>query len=43
MDVTVDVQQQVVVNFTLQPGQVTQSVEVSGAPPALQTQDASVG
>jgi hypothetical protein len=42
-DVTVDVQQQVVVNFTLQPGQVTQSVEVTGAPPALQTQDASVG
>ena len=42
-DVTVDVQQQVVVNFTLQPGQVTQSIEVSGAPPSLQTQDASVG
>ena len=42
-DVTVDVQQQVVVNFALQPGQVTQSIEVTGAPPALQTQDASVG
>jgi len=42
-DVTVDVQQQVVVNFTLQPGQVTESIQVTGAPPALQTQDASVG
>lgn len=42
-DVTVDVQQQVVVNFTLQPGQITQSIEVTAALPALQTQDASVG
>jgi len=42
-DVRVDVQQQVVVDLTLIPGQLTQSVEVTGAPPALQTQDASVG
>ncbi len=42
-DVTVNVQQHVVVNFELQPGQVTQSIEVTAAPPALQTQDASVG
>ena len=42
-DVRVDVQQQVVVDLTLIPGQLTQSVEVTSAPPALQTQDASVG
>jgi len=42
-NVTVQVQQEVVVNFTLQPGRVTQTVEVTGAPPQLQTQDASVG
>jgi Carboxypeptidase regulatory-like domain/TonB dependent receptor-like, beta-barrel len=42
-DVQVQVQQQVVVNFTLAPGQVTQTVEVTGAPPALQVQNASVG
>jgi hypothetical protein len=41
--ITVNVQQQVVVDFTLQPGQVTQTVEVTAAPPALQTQEASVG
>ncbi|MGH9433691.1 MAG: carboxypeptidase regulatory-like domain-containing protein, partial [Terriglobia bacterium] len=41
--VTVQVQQQVVVNITLPPGQVTQTVEVTGAPPALQTTNASVG
>ncbi|MBV8570039.1 MAG: carboxypeptidase regulatory-like domain-containing protein [Acidobacteriaceae bacterium] len=42
-NVTVDVQQRVVVDFSLPPGQTTQTVEVTGAPPALQTQDASVG
>ena len=42
-NVTVDVQQQVVVDFTLQPGQVTQSIEVTAAPASLQTQEASVG
>jgi hypothetical protein len=41
--VTVDVQQQVSVDFTLVPGAVTQTVEVSAAPPLLQAQNASVG
>lgn len=42
-NVTVELQQRVVVDFTLHPGRVTQTVEVTGAPPQLQTQDASVG
>lgn len=42
-NVTVSVQQAVVVNVTLKPGQVTQTVDVSAAPPQLQTQNASVG
>ncbi|HXJ91862.1 MAG TPA: TonB-dependent receptor [Terriglobia bacterium] len=42
-NVRVDVQQRVVVDLTLLPGQLTQTVEVTGAPPALQTQEASVG
>src|SRR5690242_3188603 len=41
--VTVNVQQQVVVDFTLRPGTVTQTVEVTAAPPQLQTTNASVG
>src|SRR5213080_477123 len=41
--VTVNVQQQVVVDFTLQPGQVTQTVEVTAEVPLLQTQNASIG
>jgi hypothetical protein len=41
--VTVDVQQRVVVDFALPPGQMTETVTVTGEPPALQTQDASVG
>ncbi len=41
--VTVDVQQRVVVDFTLPPGQMTETVMVTGEPPTLQTQDASVG
>ena len=41
--VTVDVQQRVVVDFSLPPGQMTETVMVTGEPPALQTQDASVG
>lgn len=40
---TLSVQQQLVVNFTLTPGGVTQTIQVTGAPPPLQTQDASVG
>ena len=42
-NVTVNVQQQVVVDLTLVPGALTQVVEVTGAPPQLQTQNASVG
>ncbi len=39
----VDVQQQVVADFSLQPGQVTETVEVTAAPPILQTQSGSLG
>jgi hypothetical protein len=42
-NVTVDVQQRVVVDFALAPGQTTQTVIVNAEPPTLQTQDASVG
>lgn len=42
-NVSVEVQQRVVVDFVLPPGQMTQTVMVTGEPPALQTQDASVG
>jgi Carboxypeptidase regulatory-like domain/TonB-dependent Receptor Plug Domain/TonB dependent receptor len=42
-DVTVSVQEQVQVDFTLQPGQVTETVTVTSTPPLLQTQNASVG
>lgn len=42
-DVTVEVQQRVAVDLVLQPGMVSQTVEVTAAPPSLQTQDASVG
>ncbi|HEY6291729.1 MAG TPA: TonB-dependent receptor [Terriglobia bacterium] len=42
-DITVNVQQTPVVDFSLQPGQVTQTVEVTGAAPLLQTENASVG
>src|SRR5581483_6392860 len=41
--VTVDVQQRVLVDFVLPPGQMTETVEVTGEPAPLQTQDASVG
>jgi hypothetical protein len=41
--VTLDIQQQIVVDLTLNPGAVTQTVEVTAAPPVLQTQNASVG
>ncbi|MGH9446939.1 MAG: carboxypeptidase regulatory-like domain-containing protein, partial [Terriglobia bacterium] len=40
--VAVNIQQQVLVNFTLQPGVITQTVHVNAAPPALQTQNGSV-
>ncbi|MBZ5544684.1 MAG: TonB-dependent receptor, partial [Acidobacteriia bacterium] len=42
-DVTVNVQQQVVVDLTLVPGALTQTVEVTATPPQLQTQNASLG
>jgi carboxypeptidase family protein/TonB-dependent receptor-like protein len=42
-NVSVDVQQKVVVDITLSPGATTETVEVNAEPPALQTQDASVG
>ena len=41
--VALDVQQQVKVDVTLVPGQVTQTVEVTGAAPLLETQTSSVG
>jgi Carboxypeptidase regulatory-like domain/TonB-dependent Receptor Plug Domain/TonB dependent receptor len=37
------IQQNLVVDFTLKPGTLSETVEVSAAPPPLQTQDASVG
>jgi Carboxypeptidase regulatory-like domain len=40
---SLNVQQQLVVNLTLKPGSVTQTIEVTGAPAALQTTNASVG
>ena len=43
LNAKVDVQQQLVVDFTLLPGQLTQTVEVTAAPPVLQTQNGSVG
>jgi hypothetical protein len=42
-DVTVNVGANVVIDFTLKPGSTTETIEVNAAPPALQTQDASVG
>jgi hypothetical protein len=42
-NVTVDVQQKVLVDIALPPGASAETVVVNEAPPALQTQDASVG
>src|SRR6202171_2753673 len=42
-NVSVDVQQKVVVDITLSPGATTETGEVNAEPPALQPQDASVG
>jgi Carboxypeptidase regulatory-like domain len=42
-NVTVDVQQKVVVDFALAPGEALETVVVTSEPPVLQTQDASVG
>jgi len=41
--ITVNIDQQVVVNLTLKPGEVTQTIEVTAAPALLQTQTAAVG
>jgi hypothetical protein len=41
--VTVDIGADVVQNFTIKPGSVTQSIEVSAAPPLLESQSSSVG
>ncbi len=41
--VVVNVQQNVVMDFTLQPGQLTQVVEVTGEAPLLQSTEGSVG
>jgi hypothetical protein len=41
--IVVNVQQQVVVDFELVPGEVTQDIHVTAPPSVLQTQDASVG
>src|SRR5689334_9166611 len=42
-NITVDVASNVLANFQLQPGSVTQMVEVTTAAPVLETQSASVG
>jgi hypothetical protein len=42
-NITVDVQQKVLIDVALPPGQSQEVVVVNAAPPALQTQDASVG
>jgi hypothetical protein len=41
--IVVNIGAQVVENFTLRPGDVTQSIEVTAAAPLLESQDASVG
>lgn len=41
--ITVNIQRQSVVDFTLRPGRVTQQVQVTGAAPLLQTQSSSRG
>src|SRR6516164_2642713 len=41
--IAVNIDQQVVVNLSLKPGEVTQTIEVTAAPALLQTQTAAVG
>jgi hypothetical protein len=43
LHITVDIQQQVLVDFSLSPGMVTQKVEVTTPPPLLETQSGSLG
>jgi Carboxypeptidase regulatory-like domain/TonB dependent receptor len=42
-DISVDVGQNVVVDFALKPGSVSETIEVASTVPVLETQDASVG
>ncbi len=42
-NVTVNVSAAVVINFTLKPGQVSETIEVTTTTPVLQTQESSVG
>jgi len=42
-DIVLDVQQSIKLDFTLQVGSVTQTTEVSGAAPLLETENASLG
>jgi hypothetical protein len=42
-DIVLDVQQSIKLDFTLQVGSVSQTMEVSGAAPLLETEDASLG
>ena len=42
-NVHLDIQQQALVNVTLQPGAVTENVEVTEAPELMQTESSSVG
>jgi hypothetical protein len=41
--IQLDIQQQAVIHFTLSPGEVTSTIDVSAAAPVLQTENASVG
>jgi hypothetical protein len=41
--ITLNIQQQLVIDLTLKPGTVTQTIEVTSAPPLLQSLNASVG
>ncbi|MGB7613045.1 MAG: TonB-dependent receptor, partial [Candidatus Acidiferrum sp.] len=43
LEVSVNIGQNVVVNFSLKPGKVSETIEVTAAAPVLQSQDASVG
>ena len=42
-NIRVDIQQQIAINLSLQPGEVSQTVDVTAATPILQTENASVG
>jgi hypothetical protein len=43
IQVELNVQRQVVIDFSLRPGQLTETVGVTGTPTLLQTQNASLG